>query len=97
MLAPDRDSPEYESYLADKISEEEERLKMLKDKCRVTQMEEQLARLRLQTFELGKKPSADDDHQLSPGHDSGVASKLLSAATRGTAGGSPVTRTVSPA
>ena len=43
---PDHNSDEYESYLAQKIIEEEQQLKDLKDKCRVTAMEEQLARLR---------------------------------------------------
>ena len=46
--APERDSPEYEAYLAQKIEEEEERLKSLKDKCRIATMEEELARLRVQ-------------------------------------------------
>ena len=46
---PDRDTPECEAYLAEKIAEEEDRFK---DKCRVASMEEQLARLRLQNAEL---------------------------------------------
>ena len=46
---PDRDSPEYESYLSDKIVEEERRLKLLQDKCRVTEMEQQLADLCLRS------------------------------------------------
>ena len=52
MSLPDKDTPEYESYLATRIAEEEERLQELKDKCRVTSMEEQLAKLRLQSAEL---------------------------------------------
>ena len=48
---PERDSPEYASYLAEKIEEEEDRLKSLQDKFRITTMEEQLARLHLQTTE----------------------------------------------
>ena len=47
--APDRDTPEYEGYIARKIAEEEARLKSLQDQSRVTAMEAQLARLRLQT------------------------------------------------
>ena len=46
--APDRDSADYVSYLSDKIAEEEQRLKSLQDKCRITTMEEQIASLRLQ-------------------------------------------------
>ena len=81
-VIPDRDSDEYEPYLAKKIEEEEERLKQLKDKTRISEMESQLAGLRLQTAELdrhrevltwpgsarGAKPS-----------DTGVASALLAA------------------
>ena len=85
MLAPDRDSPQYESYLAERIEEEEERLKILKDKCRVATMEEQLARLRLQTSELDKKSLSDRDDLLKPDTGDGVASKLLTAVTRGAA------------
>ena len=44
---PDRDSPDYVSYLADKIEEEKERLKSLQDKCRVAAMEVQLSQLRI--------------------------------------------------
>ena len=40
---PERDSPEYESYLVRKITEEEHRLKSLQDQRRVAEMEEQLA------------------------------------------------------
>ena len=59
MLGPDRDIPEYESNLAEKIAEEEEHLKTFQDKCRVSIMEVKLARLRLQTKELGKKSMSD--------------------------------------
>ena len=76
---PDRDSPHYESYLATKIEEEQNRLKMLQDKCRVTTMEEQLARLRLQTTELDRKRLSFNDHDSDTSPDTGVASQLLSA------------------
>ena len=81
---PDSDDPRYESYLADRIAEEEDRLTMLKDKCRLTAMEQQLASLRLQTTELSVK----SDLHMDPEPDTGVASQLLSAVTRGAAGGS---------
>ena len=55
--APDRDSADYASYLADKIDEEERRLKLLQEKCRITTMEEQLASLRLQSSKLESKPT----------------------------------------
>ena len=96
MFAPDRDTPEYESYLAEKIAEEEERLKVLKDKCRVASMEEQLSKLRLQTSELDKKAATDRDSDVSPGTSTGVASMLLTAVTRGAAGNSQSPRPVSP-
>ena len=53
--APDREDPSYESYLADKIEEEETRLKSLQDKCRVTEMEHQLSQLRIKSAELEAK------------------------------------------
>ena len=76
MLGPDRDIPEYESYLAEKIAEEEEHLKTFQDKCRVSIMEEKLARLRLQTTELDKK-SLSDCHEGDSSADTGVAVKVL--------------------
>ena len=57
-LPPDRDSPEYLSYLRDKIEEEEDCLKVLQDKQRVTSMEEQLAQLHLKSSELMMKTSS---------------------------------------
>ena len=83
---PDRGSPEYEEYLADRIAEEESRLRTLKDKCRVTAMEEQLASLRLQTTEMSSKNLLDRPVGLAS--DTGVAAQLLSAVNRGAAGGS---------
>ena len=91
--APDCDSAQYESYLADKIEEEEERLKSLQEKCRIVSMEEQLAQLRLQSAELAAK-QAGSPFTLptpgvpAPGHagtgastpETGVASLLLTAA-----------------
>ena len=53
--APDRDSADYETYLSDKIEEEERRLKSLQEKCRITSLEEQLASLRLESAKLEKK------------------------------------------
>ena len=84
--APDLDTPEYVSYLSRKIEEEEDRLKSLQDKCRVTALEEELARLRFKTADLTSR---------SPGHavksvpgtsssETGVASQLLAAASQGT-------------
>ena len=45
MMAPAHDSPQYEAFLQEKNAEVVERLKTLQDRCRVTPMEEQLARL----------------------------------------------------
>ena len=56
---PEKDSPEYEAYLARKIEEEESRLKYLKDKCRVAPIEEELSHLRLQSARF-KTPSRHD-------------------------------------
>ena len=86
---PDRDSPEYESYLADKISEEEERLKSLTEKCRITSMEEQLASLRLQTTELSMKSQKEHSKPADPIADTGIAAQLLTAVGRGSAGSAP--------
>ena len=47
--APDRDSPDYQSFLVENMDEEERRLKSLQDKCKLTAMEEQLMQLRLQS------------------------------------------------
>ena len=85
--APDRDSPEYESYLADKIAEEEDRLKSLQSKCRVAEMEGQLSRLRLQSAELAA--ASGSSTATDPGAETGVAGQLLSAAKRGAAGAIP--------
>ena len=54
---PDRDRQEYEAYLARKITEEEERLKYLKDKTRVAEMESQLAGL--QNAEMDRQSETD--------------------------------------
>ena len=91
-LPPDRDSPEYESYLAEKIEEEEIRLKSLQDRCRVTSMEEQLARLRLQTSELQADSQAAGGHSASGAQDeeTSVAGRLLTASKRGSAGSAGV-------
>ena len=89
MSLPDRDSPEYEAYLQAKIEEEEARLKSLQDQCRVTSMEEQLARIRLQTSKLeagqsqGAGSDADTENWVV---ESGVAGRLLTASKRGAAG-----------
>ena len=56
--APDRDSPDYQSYLVEKIDEEEQHLKSLQDKCKLTAMEEQLMQLRLQSVEFEGKQTA---------------------------------------
>ena len=37
---PDRDSDAYLPYLSEKIAEEEQRLKSLQDKCRLSKMEQ---------------------------------------------------------
>ena len=55
----------HESYLAETISEEENQLQMPQDKCRVTEMKEQLAHLRLQTAGLVAEtdpPGAPEGH-----------------------------------
>ena len=52
-----RDSPDYEPYLAQKIEEEEIRLKSLQDRSRIASMEEQLVRLHIkgpETTEINK-------------------------------------------
>ena len=86
MSIPDRDTPEYEAYLSLQISEEEDRLKSLKDQCRVTSLEEQLARLRLQTASLQLHTSHDESSEGVCEAETGVAGHLLSAAKRGSAG-----------
>ena len=48
---PERGTPEYAEYLANQIAEED-RLVELKEKCRITSLEEQLASLRLQSANL---------------------------------------------
>ena len=91
--APDRESAEYVSYLANKIEEEQERLKSLQDKCRVAAMEEQLSKLRIQSAELTAKQVVG--HQRAAVAETGVAADLLAAARGGppgsgqTAGPSP--------
>ena len=95
-MAPARDSPQYEAYLADRIAEEEERLKSLQDKCRVTSMEEQLARLRLKTTELDHKSKLDTRHDSLATGDTGVASQLLAAVSSGAVGSSSRPGTASP-
>ena len=78
---PDRDSAEYEPYLAQKILEEEERLKLLQDRTRIADMESQLARLLLQTAELSQPGSArGGDPPLGPRHETGMAAAVLTAA-----------------
>ena len=89
--APDRSSEDYESYLSQKIIEEESRLKDLQNKCRVTEMEQQLAKLRIQTADLqsrspGRLSDGDRDVPVSL---TGVASRVLTATTLGAAGSSP--------
>ena len=79
--APDRGTVEYESYLSQKIAEEEDKLQSLKDKCRVTAMEEQLAQLRLQSAELTikqKTPARLVSLPSETDEQTGVASQLLS-------------------
>ena len=92
---PDHDSPLYAAYLAEKIEEEESRLKQLQEKCRVTSMEEQLASLRLQTSALDKKTLSARGHDGDSDSDTGVASQLLSAVNRGTDGSSHAHRPAS--
>ena len=86
--APDRDSQDYESYLSSKIAEEEDRLKSLQEKYRVTSMEEQLARLCLQSSELECKFSSPADRSKSAAavSDSGIAAQMLTAAVHGEPG-----------
>ena len=87
---PDRDTPEYEAYLSKMIEEEEVRLKTLQDKTRIASMEEQLARLKLQSAAL------ELQHEDVPQHgvqepiaraETGVAGRLLTASKRGAAAG----------
>ena len=76
-LPPDRDTPEYLEYLAKKISEEEERLHSLQNKCKVVEMEEQLSRLRIKSAALS---NTSDSVPGSEAIHTGVASHLLLAA-----------------
>ena len=84
---PDRDSAEYEPYLAQKILDEEDKLKRLQDRSRISEMEAQLARLRLQSAELENPHDSPGSPRLdSPGsprletrQETGVASALLAA------------------
>ena len=73
---PERGTPEYEIYLARKIEEEEARLKDLKDKCRVSSMEEQLSQLRIQSarYEI---PILHDTSQAR--QETGIAADVLAA------------------
>ena len=77
---PDRDSPEYLSYLKSKIEEEEDRLKYLQDQRNLTSLEDQLARLRLQSTEFEFK-SASLTKPAPP--NTGMAADLLTAAHQG--------------
>ena len=89
---PDRDSAEYEPYLARKIEEEEVRLKQLKDKTRLAEMENQLASLRLQSSQLDQ--SSFTPKLLRSGFGAlpprtGVASAVLAASKPSDADSSP--------
>ena len=66
---PEKDSPEYEVYLARLIGEEEIRLKTLQEKSRITAMEEQLSRLRLQANELEGQHGDQSGLVMPPPHD----------------------------
>ena len=59
---PDKDSAEYEAYLSQIISEEEDRLKRLQEKTRIAEMEAQLAGLLLQTANLNKSLPGASPH-----------------------------------
>ena len=83
---PERGSAEYESYLSQKIIEEESRLKALQDKCCITEMEEQLSSLRLQSAGLARRSSRMDTPP-GPGPETGVASRVLAASPQGASGG----------
>ena len=79
---PDRDSPDYQDYLTEQIEEEESRLKQLKEKCCVTTMEEQLARLRLESAELqaaSTLPATTVNTSDALAKETGVAADLLAA------------------
>ena len=80
----ERDSPEYEHYLKNLIEEEEARLSSLKEKCRITSMEEQLARLKLQSAEL-EVQHGDGTSDCEEKEETGVAGRLLTATRRGRA------------
>ena len=67
-------------YLAEQISAEEDKLKQLKEKCHVTTMEEQLARLRLQSAESqvssGFCLGGEADDGMVPAEGTGVAAGM---------------------
>ena len=67
-------------YLAEQISAEEDKLKQLKEKCHVTTMEEQLARLRLQSAESqvssGFRLGGEADDGMAPAEGTGVAAGM---------------------
>ena len=52
------DSVAYKAFLSQQIADEEERLKDLQEECRVTEMEAQLKRLRLQSADLSARAQA---------------------------------------
>ena len=86
---PDRNSDEYEVYLARKIVEEEERLRRLQDKTRIAEMETQLAKLRLQTANLDSSLPGSSASTPPPeaGQGTGIASAVLAASQPGAPGG----------
>ena len=85
-LIPDRDSDEYEPYLARRIREEEERLDYLQSKSKIAEMEAQLAQLRIKTADLDKLSTPGRLETPSHGKETGVASALLAASQPGAAG-----------
>ena len=81
---PDRDSAEYEPYLAAKIEEEEERLKRLQERTRIAGMESQLASLRLRSAELEGQSTTFSSTRSHAGdgarrQETGVAAAVLTA------------------
>ena len=83
---PDKDSDDYEPYLARRIREEEERLDYLQNKTSIAEMEAQLAQLRIKTASLDVPLSGSTTPPVT-GQETGVASAVLTAARPGAAGG----------
>ena len=73
-MIPDRDSPNYQSYLESKIQEQEELLKQAEETAKVASLEKQLSELRIKTERLHQ---VSDDRSIATVNPSGFAGCIL--------------------